>query len=79
MVAPSIRPVRNGLYGRHIGCTRRNSYQLVSRTLVGAPASSGGMRSVARRAHIVELCNWKVANETSFNKDILMDETKCLI
>ena len=24
MAAPSIRPIRNCLYGRHIGCTRRH-------------------------------------------------------
>ena len=35
MAAPSIRPIRNCLYGRHIGCTRRHSYQPVSRALVG--------------------------------------------
>ena len=59
MATPSIRPIRNCLYGRHIGCIRRHSYQPVSRALVGAPASarvqegcsrSGGVRSVARRA-----------------------------
>ena len=40
MGAPSIRPVRNCLYGRHIECTRRHSYQPGSRALVGAPANA---------------------------------------
>ena len=31
MAAPSIRPIRNCLYGRHIGCTRQHIYQPVPR------------------------------------------------
>ena len=40
IAAPSIRPIRNCLYGSHIGCTRRHSYHIVSRALVGAPANA---------------------------------------
>ena len=55
MAAPSIRPISNCLYGRHIGCKRRHSYQLVSRALVSAPASARVQEGCARsRAHIVE-------------------------
>ena len=38
MAAPIIRPIRNCLYSRHVGCSRRHSYQPVSRALVGAHA-----------------------------------------
>ena len=55
MAAPIIRPIRNCLYGRHIGCTRRHSYQPVSRALVGAPAyarvQEGRARSRGARSH----------------------------
>ena len=57
MAAPSLKPIRNCLYGRHIGCTRRHSYQPVLRALVGAPASARVQEGCARlrvRAHIVE-------------------------
>ena len=43
MAAPS-RPVRNCLYDRHIGCTRRHSWR------AGERSRSRGVRSVARRA-----------------------------
>ena len=55
MAAPSIRPIRNCLYGRHIGCTRRHSYQPVSHAIAGAPASARVQEGCARsRVHIVE-------------------------
>ena len=52
MAAPSIRPIRNCLYGRYIGCTRRHSYQPVAsaRWRAGERSRSGGVSSVARRA-----------------------------
>ena len=50
MAAPSIRPIRNCLYGRHIECIRRHSYQPVSRAL----AFRRGALVRAGRAHIVE-------------------------
>ena len=50
MAAPSIRPIRNCLYGRHIRCTRRHRYQPVSRAL----AFRRGALVRAARAHIVE-------------------------
>ena len=54
MEVPSIRPIRNYLYGRHIGCTRRHNYQPVSRALVGAPESARVQEGCARsRAYIV--------------------------
>ena len=45
MTSPSIRPIRNCLYGRHIGCTRRHSYRPVSRALIEGCARSRGVRS----------------------------------
>ena len=48
MAAPSNRLIRICLYGRHIGCPRRHSYQPVSRA--GERLHSGGVRSIARRA-----------------------------
>ena len=50
MAAPNIRPIRNCLYGRHIECTRRHSYQPASRAL----AFRRGALDRAARAHIVE-------------------------
>ena len=57
MAVPRIKPIRNCLYGRHIGCTRRHSYQPVSRVLAGAQAALAFRRDAsgcAARAHIVE-------------------------
>ena len=55
MAAPSIRPIRNCLYGRHIGSTRRHGYHHVSRAFFGAPASARVQAAGrAARAHIVE-------------------------
>ena len=58
MAAPSIRPIRNCLFGRHIGCARRHSCQPVSRALVGwcrrALAFRRDALGRAARARIVE-------------------------
>ena len=57
MAVPSNRPIRNCLYGRRIGCTRRHSYQPVSRALVGAPTSARVQEGCARSRGALTLLN----------------------
>ena len=64
MAAPSIKSIRNCLFGRHIGCTRRHNYQPVSRALVGA--FRRGSLGRAARAHMLNAPQFVVVYILSF-------------
>ena len=57
MAVPSIRPIRNCLYGHHIEFTGRHSYQPVSRAHFGAPASARVQEGCARSRGALTLLN----------------------
>ena len=53
MAAPSIRPIRNDLYGKHIGCTMPRNYLQFNFTADMLPAYIVAMATLCRVGFLI--------------------------
>ena len=73
--APSIEPIRNCLYGRHIESARPHAFCPVSQELTGAPASSRVQKSAlvcVESVHVVVVSVQKFMR-TCFLMNVIKD------